>query len=195
MYRLGAESTTILHNFGDYDANGVPIDGQQPVGNLVQTTDGTLYGGTVYRVLPDGSSSATLHSFDYSDGYNSISGLTIGTDGNLYGTTRNSNLGSGVVFSVAPGSGTFTRLTDFSGTSLYGPNGPLLGDPTAPGAFYGEAQYDNPFGSGGLYEVTVTGGTGTLTTLHFFLNNNNDGHYPQGALIIDAAAGQSTAPR
>jgi uncharacterized repeat protein (TIGR03803 family) len=89
---------TTLYSFGNFGS----LDGVLPQAGLVQSTDGNLYGttayvnslngpsgyGTVFRVAPDGSSFATLVSFDgCDDGAHPAAALIEDMAGNLYGTT------------------------------------------------------------------------------------------------------------
>jgi uncharacterized repeat protein (TIGR03803 family) len=83
----------VLHSF-----TGGATDGANPQYGVIQASDGTLYGttlqggvsglGTVFRMAPDGSDYAVLHSFTggATDGA-SPSGLIQALDGVLYGTT------------------------------------------------------------------------------------------------------------
>jgi uncharacterized repeat protein (TIGR03803 family) len=99
--------------------------GLYPYGGLVQGNDGLLYGacygggypdgiyfaGTIYRLNPDGTGLALLHSFSGLDGLtetnvdgaNPYSTLLKGNDGRFYGlTSAGGPNGSGTVFSFAP---------------------------------------------------------------------------------------------
>ena len=93
-----AGALTTLYRFGNFS----PPDGVYPVAGVVQNSDGNLYGttyytnslggasgyGTVFRVSPDGSTFATLLSFDgCNDGAHPQAALVEDTAGNLYGTT------------------------------------------------------------------------------------------------------------
>ena len=94
-------------------------DGQGPGAGLVQATDGSLYGttvygganldGTVFKVTPTGTLT-TLHSFEGTDGDFPMSALVQGTDGNLYGTTTGGGAsGGGTVFSLSMGLAPFVE--------------------------------------------------------------------------------------
>ena len=71
-------------------------DGKQPVGSLIQATDGNFYGttseggqygwGTVFRMTPDGGLT-TLHDFNRADGGSPSAAMVQAPDGSLYGTT------------------------------------------------------------------------------------------------------------
>jgi uncharacterized repeat protein (TIGR03803 family) len=84
---------TTLFRFGGYD-------GEDPMGDLVQGTDGNIYGttqygggggwGTVFRMSPSGTNwnFQTLATFpDASGGIGPSGGLVQSTNGNFYGVT------------------------------------------------------------------------------------------------------------
>ena len=97
---LPAQTFTTLHNFD-------LTDGFEPVGALVQTTAGALYGsteyggtsssctygcGTIFKITPSGTLT-TLYSFcpqsGCTDGSYPYAGLIQATNGDIYGTTIN----------------------------------------------------------------------------------------------------------
>jgi uncharacterized repeat protein (TIGR03803 family) len=141
---------TTLYNFCSLSACA---DGNEPLGALVQASNGAFYGttyeggannyGTVFKITPSGSLT-TLHSFDLTDGANPYSGLVQATDGNLYGTTNTSSTGYGTLFKITP-TGTLTTLYNFcslsdcpDGSNPYGglaqdTNGKLYGTTSAGG--------------------------------------------------------------
>jgi uncharacterized repeat protein (TIGR03803 family) len=112
-------------------------DGAEPVGGLIQATNGNFYGttvyggasgsvpmcsdafdgcGTIFEITPAGKLT-TLYSFcsqpDCADGQSPIAGLIQATEGNFYGTTEfgGANTG-GTLFQITP-TGTFTTLYSF----------------------------------------------------------------------------------
>ncbi|MFL5239128.1 MAG: choice-of-anchor tandem repeat GloVer-containing protein [Rhizomicrobium sp.] len=104
VFRLAPDGTlSILHAF----TGGA--DGANPLGTLLQTKSGKLFGttndgskGTVFRLAPDGKEKV-LHAFGGSgDGFEPESGITRDDAGNLYGTT---NLGGasglGTVYTIS----------------------------------------------------------------------------------------------
>lgn len=107
-------------------------DGGDPVGDLIEATDGNLYGtaarggakfvGSIFR-LTAGGRLTTLYSFcaqgypDCPDGSFVYGGLLQATDGNFYGTTNeggdltcNSPEGCGTVFRLDASLGPFVRF-------------------------------------------------------------------------------------
>ena len=114
-----AGKITVIHSF-----NGT--DGEVPVGNLVQATDGNFYGvtqqtsaststGEIFKITPAGKLTV-LHTFntDGSEGTNIQTGLVAASDGNLYGVTTGGGANNdGVLFQVTH-TGTFTKLRDFN---------------------------------------------------------------------------------
>ena len=175
-------------------------DGSWPGDNLVQATDGNLYGttsaggrgnyGTVFKVT-SGGTLTTIHSFDGTDGaYPTTAGVVQATDGNFYGTTLYGGANAvGTVFKVAP-SGTLTALHSFCSQSGcadgYWPYAGLL--QATDGNFYGTTHLGGAYGGGTVFKITPGG---TLTTLYNFCAQSGcaDGNHPQGAALIQAADG------
>src|SRR6202521_3634157 len=128
-------------------------DGSVPNGELIQATNGNLYGttrgagsnnsGTVFKVTPSGTLT-TLYSFcpqsGCTDGATPNGGLVQATDGNLYGTTSNGGtLGAGTVFQITP-TGALTTVHTFCAMQAgcpdgANPQGALVQDTN--GTFYG----------------------------------------------------------
>src|SRR6185369_7345382 len=75
-----------------------PNDGGSSMGNLIEGSDGALYGttrfsgpfghGTVFKINEDGTDFLKLYSFSGGDGGSPVAGLVEGSDGTLYATTR-----------------------------------------------------------------------------------------------------------
>ncbi|HEY0257121.1 MAG TPA: choice-of-anchor tandem repeat GloVer-containing protein, partial [Candidatus Methylacidiphilales bacterium] len=106
-------TVTILHSFA-----GGPSDGTAPRAELIQGTDGNLYGttsgggsadkGTVFKITPIGTLTV-LHNFNdgsvANDGVLPIAGLIQGLDGNLYGAAAEGGSASdGAIFKLSPSS-------------------------------------------------------------------------------------------
>ena len=107
VFKLNTDGNgfTVLKHL-DYSTTGA-----NPVGDLIQSTDGILYGtayqggptglGTVFKLNPDGSGFVLLKNFeDNGTGTKPYGRLLQATDGNLYGTTRHrvDSTGDGAVF-------------------------------------------------------------------------------------------------
>jgi uncharacterized repeat protein (TIGR03803 family) len=115
---------TTLHSFEQ-------TDGDNPISNLVQGTDGNFYGtaayggkypnfGTVFKITSDGKFT-TLHNFDSTDGSYLYAGLIQATNGKFYGATYAGGsstacpYGCGTVFSLSVGLGPFVETLPNSG--------------------------------------------------------------------------------
>jgi uncharacterized repeat protein (TIGR03803 family) len=154
-------------------------EGVSPYGNLIQGTDGRLYGttdgayGTVFAVNTDGTGLVTLHAFSNgADGANPGPCLVQGTDGRLYGTTGSGGGKNwGTLFAVnSDGTGftilyTFTGLNDAGnpGNLILGTDGRLYGT-----AYEGAAAYS---GSWGTVFAINPDGTGFATLYSFRFSN------------------------
>ena len=129
IFRVNLDGTgfTTLHIFTAAEGNA-PSAG----GGLTQAADGTLYGatrvngalgaGALYKIKPDGTGFALVHSFDaQNEGRNSDSLITIGSDGRLYGTSFGSgNSGGALIYSLLPDGSDFK--SEFNIGSMMGEN-------------------------------------------------------------------------
>jgi len=166
------------------------LDGQDPVGGLIQGAYGNLYGtaryggtnddGSVFLVTPSGTFTR-LFSFLNNMAAYPVAPLTQGRDGNLYGTTPYGGAnGLGAVFKIAMCSGILTDLYSFSNnTDGLRPTGPIMqaSDGNFYGTTFGGGSEDAIWGS--IFRLTQAG---QHTTLYSF-NGQPDGAYPVSALI------------
>src|SRR5262245_16070589 len=147
---------------------------------LIQGPNGTLYGTmgkldppsvSIFRLNPDGSSFAVLHTFTGPEYPNSP--LLLRSDGMLYGTT------SRAIFRLAPDGGGFTEVYRFDGS---GPQeGGLVEGPD--GTLYGVTVCnDNTDDLGTVFSVAPDGSN--FTILHSFSFTGPDGYCPNGPLLI-----------
>jgi uncharacterized repeat protein (TIGR03803 family) len=148
------------------------LDGQNPTAELIQSTNGSLYGttslggshgdGTVFKMTMGGSLT-TLYSFCSQGGNNCTDGsnpsaLVHSTNGNFYGTTAyDGSNGYGTVFSITP-SGMLTTIYSFSITDGYFPS-PLIQAPD--GDLYGTIN-GGPIGNGSFFKITLSGALKTI---------------------------------
>jgi uncharacterized repeat protein (TIGR03803 family) len=173
--------------------------GQNPQqASIVQGVDGNFYGaagnggtfngGTIYKVMADGTLSAVYNFCSQgscADGRFPLS-LVVGADGNFYGITAGGGgtISAGTFFKLTP-DGTLTTLYNFCPKPgcFQGmlPSGALaLG---TDGNFYGVTQIGGFPGHGVVFKITPTG---TLTTLHVFCKQTNcpDGANPAAGLVL-----------
>lgn len=152
LYRISSDGVfTKLWDFG-----GTSQDGYEPVTDLVQASDGNLYGttlvggrngtGTVFTVTLAGVLS-TLVSFNATgtDGAGPYGTLIQASDGNLWGTTSAGGIpmyDSGTIFKTTL-NGQLNVMHLFQGTDGARPQGALL--QASDGSLYGTTVY------GGLY--------------------------------------------
>jgi uncharacterized repeat protein (TIGR03803 family) len=127
VYRITlAGSFKTLHSF---DNN----DGSEPLGGVVQGTDGNLYGtteqgasgiagGSIFKIGLGGGTLTTLYNFCPSlpcvNGADPWAPLFQGTDGSFYGTTDGAGTGAspeGTVFALSTGLAPFVQLYPTSG--------------------------------------------------------------------------------
>ncbi|MEP7110880.1 MAG: choice-of-anchor tandem repeat GloVer-containing protein, partial [Ferruginibacter sp.] len=105
--------------------------------NLIQASDGKLYGMTSDGGINDGGvffsldastfAYTTLKNFDNISGSNPLGSLMLAKDGKLYGmTSEGGSNGGGVIFSFDPSSATYTKLKDFDYTDGFSPSGKLM---------------------------------------------------------------------
>jgi uncharacterized repeat protein (TIGR03803 family) len=163
-------------------------DGANPMGALIQASDGNLYGttgsGTVFKITLRG----TLTTLGGTGGQSPLVGLVQGKDGNFYGTTARGGANTctlrpgyrvscGTVFKITP-SGTVTTLASFSQANGFTPSSPLI--QATDGNFYGTTPDGgaNYPGFGTVFKVTPSG---TLTVLHSF--DGADGEKSFAALV------------
>ena len=201
-----AQTLTTLVNFDGF--NG----GEPANTNLIQGTDGNLYGptqgdgvahtkGTIFRITPDGKLT-TLYRFcsqpKCSDGW-LPTGVVQGANGSLYGVaefggiTMNCGVGCGTLFKLSP-KGKYTLLYSFCSetncsdgdspglTLVQASNGNFYGTTFCGGVGPKGANCDQA-GSGTLFEITPAG---KLTTLYSFCSETNcaDGGEPSTGLVI-----------
>jgi len=178
---------------------GVILDS---AGNLYGTTvGGGGFGGTVYELSPGANGKwipkpiYRLQTLD--SGSESLSSLTFDTAGNLYGTTIfGGTHDEGVVFQISPGANGVWKekiLHNFAGgTDGDYPLGKLSID--AAGNVYGTTLNGGgpnrgcEDGCGTVFKLTPgTNGEWTETIVHSFQDTREDGGYPDGGIVVDAA--------
>lgn len=192
---------TTIHSFDG-------TDGANPVGALVQASDGNGYGttvngganayGTVFRITPKGAFT-TLYNFcsqsNCDDGVNPYAGLIQASDGNLYGTTEGGGRfrctpnDCGTVFQMTLG-GKLRTLHSFVtaygahpyGTLLQGLDGSLYGTTSVGGARNGVGE---------IFKITPAG---TFTVLYVFTGEFGPSPCPGLVQALDGSLYGTTGP-
>ncbi len=184
IFKIAASGTgfQIIHRFAgvtssNQDLNPINTNGAYPEAELVEGTDGYLYGvaraggprgtGTIFKISRDGTDFKLLYSFAAvtssatsgitvtADGAAPVGPLVAGTDNLLYGTTSQGGTnGRGTVFRIAPDGTGFQVLHHFSATTTDTTTGQLE---NAGGAAPFGGLLDG--GDGYFYGLTAQGGT------------------------------------
>jgi uncharacterized repeat protein (TIGR03803 family) len=189
----GTVFTTLVQFSGSSGAN----PGSSPLGNMVQGSDGNLYGttygialnlaffnwGTVFKMTPSGNLT-TIASFNLTNGGLPAASLVLGGDGNFYSTTKSGgSLGFGTVFRVSP-AGQLATLIDFTGRGASGnePEGSLFQD--TDGSFYGTTVLGGPADLGTVFKMSEGGDLATIGAFYGFSGAGpTNGEGPRSALI------------
>jgi uncharacterized repeat protein (TIGR03803 family) len=179
----GAES--VLHSFG------TGSDGSNPPGNLIQASDGNLYGvtvkggasgeGAVFEIALNGAESV-LYSFGAApDGNEPVGSLLQASDGNFYGLTEvGGTNGAGTVVKVTPG-GVESVLYSFgasSGDAQYPYFNSLI--QASDGNMYGMTFQGGTNFDGAIFRITLAGAE---SVLYSFGSTSGDGINPTGSLL------------
>jgi len=178
VFRLTPQGVeTVLYSFtGNFEAFGSPptasTDGANPVGQLVEGSDGNFYGvtsnggliiytsdeggvtwgGTAFKVTPAGVETVLRRfSGGPDDGWSPNGGLIQGSDGTLYGTTQG---GLGTVFSITP-AGVEAILHSFDGSDGAVPAAGLTQG--SDGNFYGTTSIEGKNKGGTMFQLTHSG--------------------------------------
>jgi uncharacterized repeat protein (TIGR03803 family) len=158
-------------------------NGCNPFAGLIQLGDGFLYGttnaggaangGTVFKIMPDGTGFSVIKSFQCGgvpNGCSPQAGLIQLADGFLYGTTSSTTatggvLNQGTVFKVLPDGSNFTLIHAFvlDGNNGFNPRASLrLVDN---GYLYGTTSAGGLFGAGTIFRIPAPDATAPDTTI------------------------------
>jgi uncharacterized repeat protein (TIGR03803 family) len=196
---------SVLYNFTGN------ADGGQPYARLTFDASGNLYGttnfggsancamgcGTVFKLTPGSSGWTETVFYTFTggeDGREPSARVLFDSAGNLYGTTLLGgkigsvcNAGCGTVFKLTHSSSGWTESVLYAfegGVDGASPYDGLTFD-TA-GNLYGTTYAGGTSGSGTVFKLTPSSSAWTESVLHSFIGGN-DGKYPYGDLILDAA--------
>jgi uncharacterized repeat protein (TIGR03803 family) len=167
--------------------------GSTPQGDLVEGTDGLLYGttnggglnnnGTIFKITPEGLLT-TLVNLSAAP---NLGRLAQGGDGRLYGAVLGGGgaVGVGILQAGMPNEAParLATLTPVTGTTALNARAGLLSGPD--GNLYGTTLAGGVINSGSVFRMTPAG---VLTTLISFTGNTgtNPGSSPQAPLILGA---------
>lgn len=187
VYKLSpAGVLTNVYSFCGQEVGGVCPDGNGPLANVIEGSDGNFYGttqyggltaegGTIFKLTPAGTLT-TLYAFCQDqvdgvclDGSQPFAGLLEGSDGNFYGTTYyGGSRNDGTLFRVTP-AGDFTSIYSFcSSFPCTDGQWPVAGLITgSDGNFYGTTSLGGANQLGTVFKLTPAG---ELTTLYSFCN-------------------------
>ena len=182
MMDPATETFTNLYAFGG-------VDGNSPAGNLIQASDGNLYGttsfggtgnnGVIFKFDPNSNVYSKLFDFTSSNGQFPYGGLFQANNLLLYGLCQSGGTtNDGTLYSFNISSNTFTKLINFSFASGRNPYGNLI--QAANGKLYGMTQGGGLNGSGTIFSFDIT--TNTYLDRYDF-NTSTSGRSPYGSLI------------
>ncbi len=193
IFSIGLDGSgyTLLKSF-----SGVPEEGTNPEGGVIQATDGALYGatyrgglndvGTLYKLNTDGSGFLVLRSFSSSggDGQFPRARLLEASDGFLYGTTYGGGTyGAGTVFKLAKDGNAFQTLRSFFSVAAekVDARNPIAGlMEGSDGALYGTSYNGGTNDRGAVFSISKDGSVYKL--LRSFSGSGGDGAQPYAAL-------------
>jgi uncharacterized repeat protein (TIGR03803 family) len=184
-YDLATDTYTKLVTF---DGN----NGAFPKGNLIQASNGMLYGTTSkgdtndYSVVFSYNLSASTYQvikiFDGSTSGYPRAGLMQATNGKLYGLTS-TGIGSAIeiLYEIDPTTNSFTKKAEFTGANGAIPTGDLI---ELSGNLYGLTFSGGTTQGGTLFQYNLN--SGILTKKLDFTLNGKDGYYPSGTLTLSS---------
>jgi uncharacterized repeat protein (TIGR03803 family) len=153
-YDVITNTIIVKHNFDG-------INGSMPQGNLIQTSNGKLYGmtnlggvnnnGVIFEY--DINTGAYIKKIDFiaATGSNPGTELIEATNGKLYGMTTNGGINNyGVIFEYDITTNTYLKKFDFNGSSNGG--NPFGAMSEVSGKLYGMTQYSGTSSSGVIFE-------------------------------------------
>jgi len=181
-YDIVSNSYTVLHNFDS-------VSGLDPLGDLLQATDGKLYGmtwegGLNYGVLFSYDISTNiftvLHNFDSTTGNVPSGNLIQALNGKLYGLTTDGGIyDKGTLFSFDLSNNIYSKLIDFNGINGWWPEGSLF--QASNGLLYGMTVV------GGIYDDGVIFNYNPLDSVYTKLRDLDtlDGFNPNKSYFIE----------
>ena len=172
-----------------YNFSSSGVDGNWPITPLIQGSDGTLYGITIYGgtngmgnvfAVSTSGIETTLHSFGGPDGSYPEAALIVGKDGRLYGTTTSGGKhNDGTVFAIKTDGNGFVTLRSFDITDGADPVASLIQGSDA--TLYGTTDGGGNMGGGTVFAMNPSGGAYVILHSFQFLA---DGSQPQAPVTL-----------
>jgi uncharacterized repeat protein (TIGR03803 family) len=157
-------------DFGEcYCADVGIVTGKNPVGALIEATNGKMYGmtsgggefgkGVLFNWDPDSNKYSKIFDFNGENGSKPNGSLIMASNGMLYGVTENGgDSGGGVLFEWDPSTDTIVKKFDFTGVENgSAPSGPLI--QAQNGKLYGVTASSGSHYNGVLFEWDPTTNT------------------------------------
>ena len=160
-------STSTYSKLVDFSGTGGTHIGNGPLGDLLQASNGNLYGmtseggvnndGVIFSYNIAGSAYTKLLDFNgVADGKYPHGGFIQPANGNLYGVTDSGGVNNdGVIFSYNPSTGAFFKLFDFSSSTGQNPSNSNL-TLASNGTIYGMTEYGGANNDGVIFSVNPT---------------------------------------
>ena len=193
IFQYDLATNTYIKKF-DFDGT---VNGSNPLGSLIQSSDGKLYGmtyqggvanfGVLFQFDPATSTYTKKLDFNgTANGSNPQGSLMQASDGKLYGMTSQGGISNfGVIFQYDPATGTFTKKIDFNGTANgRNPYGSLM--QASDGKLYGMTNQGGASNFGVIFQYDPV--TSTYTGKLDFGGTYN-GSYPYGSLMQASTGG------
>jgi len=194
IFKISSGGTySVLHHFGSFGEN----DAFNPYGGLITNSDNTvLYGttvsgglnnsGTIYSILPNGSSYTILYNFDFRDQYGCNPHISLLLLSNkLYGTNfATGNYNAGTIFAYDISGATIELVYTFTGGA--GGSGPKSALINSGSLLYGTTMQGGEHSAGTIFSYNL--GDSTFNVMYSFSEPvdgiNEDGANPMAELFL-----------
>ena len=194
VFRLNKDGGdfTILKSFFSWasgQSTSLKTNGYFPYGQLVQGTNGALFGttsaggqdsgGTIYALNTDGSGFSFLRQLTNAIGGAPLSGMTLGSDGYLYGTTFDGGASnSGTIFRIGQDGGGFAIVTNLA----FGQGCAATVMEATDGNLYGTTQLGGYSSDGTIFKLAKSGDG--FSTIKSFSASGGDGQSGYAGLLV-----------